>query len=141
MCDIETIDGIDQIQAVENWIKQQPQIDIETRHHFAGGVYEREILVPEGALITGKIHLHEHLAKLVSGTMTIYSEESGGTFTGPRTFVSKPGAKRIGYAHTDCVFSTFHATELTDPEELEKILVVETKDQYLEHMKLIEVKQ
>ncbi|MFZ2405047.1 MAG: hypothetical protein WAW41_07915 [Methylobacter sp.] len=125
------MNAIDAVQAVEDVIKQFPQVDIETRHYFAGGVYEREILVPAGTMITGKIHLTEHLAKLVSGTLRIWSEHDQGVFTGPVTFVSQPGAKRVGYAETDVVFSTFHAVgDKTDIEEIEQALVVDTIDQY-----------
>lgn len=125
------MNAIDAVQAVEDVIKQFPQTEIETRHYFAGGVYEREILVPAGTMITGKIHLTEHLAKLVSGTLRIWSEHEQGIFTGPVTFVSKPGAKRIGYAETDVVFSTFHnVAEKMDITEIEQALVVDTLEQY-----------
>lgn len=125
------MNAIGAVQAVEDVIKQFPQTEIETRHYFAGGVYEREILVPAGTMITGKIHLTEHLAKLVSGVLRIWSEHEQGIFTGPVTFVSQPGAKRVGYAETDVVFSTFHAVgENTDIEEIEKELVVDTIEQY-----------
>ncbi len=123
---------ISDILKVEALIKQYPQLPIETRHHKGGGIYEREILVPAGTIITGKIHLTEHLAKLIQGTMTIFSEYEKGTFTGPMTFTSKPGVKRVGFAHDNCVFSTFHVTDETDIEQLEKDLVVDTEEQYLE---------
>lgn len=129
------LSATEQVQAVQEWLLEQPQIKIETRHYFAGGIYEREIIVPAGAMIAGKIHLYEHLAKLSKGTMTIFSEHSKGTFTGPKTFVSRPGEKRLGYAHDDCVFSTFHkvgsgATE-ADVPVLEAHLVVDTIQEYL----------
>lgn len=120
-----------QVQAVEDFIKLQPQVDIETRHHFAGGVYEREIFVPAGTIITGKIHITEHLAKLVKGTMTIYGDNTRGEFTGPVTFISKPGEKRVGYAHDDVIFSTFHAVgDESDISKIEADLVVDTLEQY-----------
>jgi len=128
--------AIDLVQQVEDIVKQYPQLPIETHHYFGGGVYEREIIVPANTLITGKIHLTEHLAKLVSGTMSIFSEDEAGTYTGPVTFVSKPGVKRIGYARTDVVFSTFHAVgDETDIEALEHYLVVDSMAEYLEHNK------
>lgn len=129
---LHALNPVARVQAVEDWIKQQPgQVAIETRHFFGGGVYEREIFVPAGTLITGKIHLTEHLAKLSVGTMTIYSAEGAATFTGPATFASAPGVKRLGYAHTDCWFSNFHVVgETTDIEAIEKLLVVDAKEQF-----------
>ena len=125
------LSAVEIVQLIEEVIKQYPQQDIETRHYFGGGVYEREILVPANTLITGKIHLTEHLAKLVSGTMSIFSESDHGEFTAPMTFVSTPGVKRIGYAHTDCVFSTFHYVgDETDIKVIENALVVDTMEEY-----------
>lgn len=120
-----------QVQAVEGIIKQYPQTEIATKHYFAGGVYEREIFVPKGTIITGKVHLTEHLAKLTNGTMTIFGDNENGEYVGPKTFISEPGAKRAGYAHTNCYFSTFHYVgNETDIEELERALVVDTVEQY-----------
>ena len=120
-----------QVQAAEDIIKQYPQTAIATNHYFAGGIYEREIFVPKGTIITGKVHLTEHLAKLTSGMMTIFGDKETGDYVAPKTFISKPGAKRAGYAHTDCFFSTFHAVgDETDIEALEKALVVDTVEQY-----------
>lgn len=125
------MNAIEAIQSIEDVIKTFPQTEIETRHYFAGGVYEREILVPHGTLITGKIHLTEHLAKLVSGTLRIWSASEQGIFTGPVTFVSQPGAKRIGYAETDVVFSTFHYVgNKANIAIIEAELVVDTIDQF-----------
>ena len=124
---------VEQIETVEQAIREinRPP-DIETKHYFAGGVYEREIHVPAGSLITGKIHLTEHLAKLTKGTMTIFANGESNTFTGPCTFVSQPGIKRMGYAHDDCVFSNFHFVgDIETAEEAEKLLVVDTNEQYL----------
>jgi len=120
--------------AVEAVVKTFPQAEIVTNHYFAGGIYEREIIVPAGTIITGKIHLTEHLAKLVKGTLTIFSETERGTFTGPVTFKSMPGVKRVGYAHDEVVFSTFHHVgDETDIEAIEDALVVETPEEYLLH--------
>lgn len=138
MMDIAELKPIERVQAIEDWIKEQPQIDIPVRHYFGGGVYEREMTAPANSTFTGKIHLTEHLAKLVSGTMTISDGDTAGTFTGPVTFVSKPGDKRVGIAHTECVFSTFHAIgDERDIEKIEQALVVDTIEQYqLEQQKL-----
>jgi len=74
---------IREIEAIENIIRTFPQTEIETRHYFAGGVYEREIHVPQGTIITGKVHLTEHLAKLVHGVLRIISDDDNDVFVGP----------------------------------------------------------
>jgi hypothetical protein len=131
MTDFSELAPIEKVQTLEYLIKEQPQSVYELNEYLAGGVYEREIKVPANEAITGEIHLTEHLAKLVSGTMLIYDGEETGEFTGPKTFVSHPGAKRLGITLTDCVFSTYHYVgDKTDFTEIKQSLVVETIEQY-----------
>jgi hypothetical protein len=119
----------DKITAAENVIRAAPQIEFEAIHHFSPGIYARELHIPAGAIVTGKIHKTEHLC-IMSGDLEIMSEYGGGRFTGHHTFLSKPGVKRIVYAHADTVFTTIHATLETDIAKLEEALVVDTYEQY-----------
>jgi hypothetical protein len=40
----------------------------------------------------------------------------------PNRFNVKAGIKKLGYAHTDVLCTTFHRTDLTDIDEIEKEL-------------------
>jgi hypothetical protein len=110
-------------------LKSNNPISPEVIHHFSPGVYAREVRIPKGTVLTGKIHKTEHLC-ILNGDIEIASQDGKGRFTGYLTFLSKPGVKRIGYAHEDTVFTTIHAIEGTDISELEKALVVDTFEQY-----------
>jgi len=108
-------------------------------HHFAPGVYAREMFQPAGVLITGKIHLTEHLNILSQGMVTVSNKGESITLTAPYTFVSPVGSKRAIYAHEDSVWTTIHATELEDPEEIEAEITAETfEDKRLENIQRIE---
>lgn len=117
----------------EALIGSAPQIALEVIHHFSPGIYARELRMPAGIVLTGKIHKTEHLC-ILNGDIDIMSEDGGGRFTGYHTFVSKPGVKRIGRTYADTVFTTIHATDKTDIEELELELVVETYEQYQQYV-------
>lgn len=120
----------DAIGVAENFIRELPQQIIpEVINHFAPGIYAREMRIPAGTILTGKIHKTEHLC-ILNGDIDIASQEGAGRFTGYLTFLSKPGIKRIGYAHEDTVFTTIHAIEGTDIPTLEDELTVETFEQY-----------
>ena len=106
-----------------------PPIVPEVIHHFAPGVYMREMRIKKGTLLTGRIHKTEHLC-ILNGDIEIASQDGKGRFTGYLTFLSKPGVKRIGYAHEDTVFTTVHATHETDIEKLEHDLAVDTFEEY-----------
>ena len=89
-------------------------------HHFAQGVYLREMFIPQNCLITGKIHKTEHLCILSQGKVTVANGLDVSTYEAPATILSKPGAKRSIFAHEDSTWTNVHPTELTDPEKIIK---------------------
>jgi len=109
------------------------------RHYHTPGLYGREMWMPADCLITGKIHLTEHICILSQGKVTVASGGESTTYEAPATVISKVGAKRAIYAHEDSVWTNFHATELTDPEEIEEEIIAkdfEELDLMLEHEQL-----
>lgn len=104
-------------------------IEIETRHHFAKGLYAREIVIPSGAMISGKIHKTEHLNIVAAGKVHIVTEDFNKVIEAPATLVAFPGVKKILRAYENTVFITVHATDITDIETIEREFVT---DSYLE---------
>ena len=132
--DFNDLAPIEKVQVLENCIKERPQADFPVEHFLAGGIYARQMKAAKDSVFTGKIHLTEHLAMLVSGTMVISDGNIDNIYVGPFMFKSSPGDKRAGAAITDCIFTTFHFIgDKTDIDEIEKSLVVDTLEQYLEH--------
>ena len=113
---------MEQIKRIEGCILQMPQVDTPTTHYFAPGLYAREMFIPAGTVLTGAVHKVEHLAIFV-GDITVWTEGGMKRLTGHHTFISKPGAKRVGFAHTDTWCTGFFPTEKTDVGELERELV------------------
>lgn len=101
-----------------------PQVECPLKHHFAPHVYIREIFMPAGAIVIGKIHKTEHFNIIQKGCVTLMNEDgTRETLTGPVTFVSKPGVQKVLYIHDDTVWSTVHLTENRDLESLEAELI------------------
>lgn len=98
-------------------------------HYFAPGVYAREMWMPAGCLITGKIHLTEHLNMLSQGHVSVSNQGESIDMVAPYTFVSPIGTKRAIYAHEDSTWTTIHATDLQDPEEIEAETIADTFQQ------------
>ena len=112
------------IQELEDAMLQMPQIELPVKHHFSDGLYAREMFIPAGATLTGKIHLNETLNILAQGTILVKS--SNGTskeLSAPAVFVSPPNTKKAGHAITDCVFINVHATEETDLNKIESEVI------------------
>lgn len=113
---------LQQIVRLEELILHGEQVETPTRHYFAPGLYAREMFIPAGTVLTGAVHRTEHLALFV-GDITVWTEGGMTRLTGHHTFVSKPGAKRVGYAHADTWCTGFFPTDKTDVAELERDLV------------------
>lgn len=113
------------IEQLEQAMFQMPshQIKIEPKHYFSFGLYAREILIPKGTVLTGKIHKTEHINVISKGDISVLTEQGIKRIKAPCTIVSPPGTKRVGYAHEDTVWTTFHATEETDLDKLEAQLI------------------
>jgi hypothetical protein len=80
-----------------------------TRHWFAPGIYARELLIPAGTCLTGKIHRGAHLNIISAGRISVLTEHGIRTLEAPCTLVSDAGIKRVGFAHTDTVWTCIHA--------------------------------
>jgi ribosomal protein L31 len=89
-----------------------------TKSTFADGQYIREIFMPAGQVITTKIHKKLHPFFVMSGKLSIVSEDGVIEIEAPYHGITKPGTKRVIYTHEDTVFITVHATQKTTIEEV-----------------------
>ncbi len=95
--------------------------DFNTKHHFSPGVYMRELFIPAGIALTGRIHTGEHMNILSKGKITVWTEDGMKTLTAPAVIRSKALMKRVGYAHEDSIWITVHPnpTNETDIKKVE----------------------
>lgn len=117
----ERIDGAvtrDKVVALEREIQLMPQVDCPVRHYFAPGMYAREMTIPEGVVVTGAVHRHEHLCTVSKGRLMVSTDEGMREVSAPCTLVSKAGTKRVGYALEETVWTTYHCTTKTDLDEI-----------------------
>ena len=97
------------------------QCDLPTPgHHFAPGMYLRELTVPAGMLIVGKIHKHAHFLMVLKGRAFVTSEFGNEEVSAGYIGVSQPGVKRVVYGIEDTLFVTVHANK-EDSQDLEEI--------------------
>jgi hypothetical protein len=97
--------------------------DCVVKHIFAPGCYAREMTIPKGTLIIGKIHKHAHLNIISKGCVRVATEFGPSFFEAPYTFVSEVGTKRAVYALEDVVWTTIHVTEETDLGKIEDYVI------------------
>lgn len=121
----------DKIMALQAAVDQCPSTlaELVPKHHFAPGSYARELFVPAGRIVVGKIHKHAHVNVLSQGHCTVFTEDGLVELQAPLTFVSSPGTKRVVLTHTDIVWTTVHVTNETDLAKLEAELIVPSYDE------------
>jgi hypothetical protein len=118
----------EKILSLEAAMRSEQQVEIETNHYFSKGIYAREIRIPAGVLLTGKIHRFEHLNIISAGKLRIITEDFDEVVSAPATFTAFPGVKKVLLAIENTVFTTVHATDLTDIDEIERVFVTEDYD-------------
>jgi len=121
----------DKVSQLVDTMKPMEQVHAPVVNRFAPGVYIREIFMPAGSVIVGKVHMTEHFNIVLSGSVQLSNEDGTTTrIEAPCTFVSKAGVRKVLYCETDVVWQTIHPTDKTDEEELTTDLVVDTPEEY-----------
>ena len=94
------------------------------QHHFAPGAYGREMTLPAGHVVVGKIHKHAHINVISKGRVQVFTEQDGVLeLAAPCTFVSSPGTKRVVHVLEETVWTTVHVTDKTDLAEIEREVI------------------
>ena len=95
--------------------------DFPTKHHFVPGMYCREIFMPKGSIVTSYIHRHEHPYVVSQGDCWVFNDQlAWDRITAPYFGVTKAGTRRLLVMIEDTVWTTFHITNTTDIEAVER---------------------
>lgn len=121
------------ISKVEESMKLGHKIDVPINHYFSKGVYGREMTVPKGVMLVGKIHKFQNLNILSKGEVSVISIDGCFRVKAPFTFVASPGSRRLFYMHEETVWTTIHGTDETDIEKIESQFISKTYDETLSH--------
>lgn len=116
------------VDILEAGLATFPQTQMEPVHHFSKGMYIRELTLPAEQFIVSKLHKTEHMCILGQGEVSIWRGGGLVKLTAPLCFKSHPGARRVLYTHTECVFYTIHATNVTDLDDLEEEIIAKPED-------------
>lgn len=98
--------------------------EIEISHHFGGGVYAKETVIPAGVVLTQHVHLRDHLSVLASGRVAVDIDGSESELIGPCCITIKAGHAHKVTAKTEAVWYCIHASIETDPEKIDETLIV-----------------
>lgn len=91
------------------------------KHHFEGGLYTRELFMPQGMMVVSLIHRQQHPSFLVKGKVS-YLTDAGQvkTIEAPHTVFTQVGTQRVIYVHEDTNWICVYKTNATTVEDAEK---------------------
>lgn len=122
----EALQNREKILSFEEKLSQLPEAGFGDNpkcrliHKFCQNLYVREIHIPQGTVLTGKIHRHAHPNFLMEGEALVFTEQNQMEhLKAPLSMISEPGTKRVVYALSDLKWITVH--EVGSERDLSKI--------------------
>lgn len=118
----------EQVEVLQKYLLQLPenlQVRCETKSYLSGGVYAREVFIPEGSLVIGAVHSKDHV-NVMCGDITVLTEEGAKRFTGYHVVPTKAGMKRAGLTHGPTYWTTLLHTDKHDLSAIEDEMTVES---------------
>jgi hypothetical protein len=106
--------------SLEAACKKQEQCEVVIQHFFASGIYAREMYLPKGVLIVGKIHKFDNICIISKGKVRVVTDQGTEVLEAPTTLIGKAGVKRVILALEDTVWTTFHTSIDDDLVKIEE---------------------
>jgi hypothetical protein len=141
-------DFISKVETLENAMLASDDIRIAKgnsdmfplKHSFSEGVYIREMFMPQGGLVIGKLYKISHTWFLLSGELEVATDEGTEYYIGPCYVNAPEGAKRVLHAVSDVIFVNVYPNpeNITDTDKLEEILTCSSYKEYEEYKLLKE---
>jgi len=131
---------INKVLQVEEIIGMQPGAKFgddaaPIEHFFGDGLYIRKMTAPKGQLNVSKLHKTNHPFFILTGDVSIQTEDGPIRIKAPYWGITKAGAKRIVYFHEETIWITVHATKETDLGKIEDEVIAKTYDDLPENIK------
>jgi hypothetical protein len=93
--------------------------EIDNEHECC--LYGREMFMPKGTLVVGKIHKRQGLNFLLKGKIYVATEFGKQWYTAPCIIKGEANVKRIVFAVEDSIFVNVHLTKYSGEENLDKV--------------------
>ena len=112
------------VKRIKHEMQAMQNVELETRHFLANGMYARVVVRPADTTIVGLVHKHEHFYIVTKGKVAVTDGMSEAKiYEAGSVIVSQPGTERVVYAIEDSICMTVHRTDKTDLAEIEAELV------------------
>jgi hypothetical protein len=125
----EMNDRLDQLEAAMLSI---PQSRCPVNHLFTPGIYMRQIFMAAGKYIMSYIHRTDHPYIITQGIAWVkVNDNKWNKLEAPYYGVTKAGTRRVLYIENDCVWTTIHATDKTNVEDIAEDILEKHENKYI----------
>lgn len=106
------------------------------QHHFSSGVYTKETRIPAGHILVQHAHKHDHLSILASGSVELLVDGVKSVVQAPACLTIAAGKHHGVKSLTDVVWYCIHATDCTDEDEVDEVLIVPSNIEKMQELAL-----
>jgi quercetin dioxygenase-like cupin family protein len=92
-------------------------------HHFGAGVYAKETRIPAGHVLVQHRHKFSHLSILASGSIELMVDGERSVIHAPACLTIQENKHHGVKSLTDVVWYCVHATDCTDENEVDEVLI------------------
>lgn len=104
----------ERVDRLEASMLELPQVACPIRHHFAPGIYAREISIPAGTVVVGVVHKTDNLIIVSKGRLQVVTPEGTAEVRAGDTLMCKAGTKNCVLALEDARWTNV----LPNPENI-----------------------
>jgi quercetin dioxygenase-like cupin family protein len=98
-------------------------IDLGIVHNFSDGLYAKQMYVPKGYVVGQHAHEFSHLSILAKGKVIVRTDDGIAEYTAPACLEIKEGIHHAIEALEDTVWFCIHATNETDVNKIDEVLI------------------
>ena len=98
-------------------------IDLGVAHHFSAGLYAKQMHLPAKHFAVSHAHAYDHLSILAKGDVTVEVDGVRTEYKAPACINILAGLHHTITAHQDSVWFCIHATQETDANKIDEVLI------------------
>ena len=95
-----------------------------TKHNFSDGLYAKEMHIPKDAFVMQHKHDYSHLSILAKGRVLVKVDDEVNEVVAPACLNIVAGKHHSIMALEDSVWFCIHATEETDSNNIDEVLIM-----------------
>ena len=128
-----------ELMQIHNIINSWPDRidDCELYESLNDGLYTRELHMPKGVIVAGKIHKYPYFVSILKGKCRLLSEHYNKIVEAPMTFTLPAGIKHIVYNLEVTVWSDVHTGTWSSIEEASEEIFASSYEELDEHLNII----